>query len=69
MADESEELLCLSVTTVDAVVSLCIKIMLNDLFLLWNDNKLVLECDLVFFFLGVVSEKAFFSSLLNSLSE
>lgn len=63
MADESEELLCLSVTTVDAVVSLCIKIMLNDLFLLWNGNKLVLECDLLFFlffFLGVVSGKAFF---------
>lgn len=63
VADESEELLCLSVTTVDAVVSLCIKIMLNDLFLLWNGNKLVLECDLLFFlffFLGVVSGKAFF---------
>lgn len=53
MADESEVLLCLSVTAVDAVVSLCIKIILDDLFLLWNDNKLVLECD--FFFLGVVS--------------
>lgn len=48
ISGESKELCCISVTTMDTVVCLHIKIIFDSLFFLQRENKLILEWDPLF---------------------